>query len=153
MPSFISPSEDASFRSAMVDLHDTWAKDIIVYSTRTRTVITTNPNHNFLYSTGPNQTETVDEVVKTTGKARIHYKKDLPSADLVLNTSGKAEDQINTERKDWDVKLVVTEDIKTLIEKAERITFNDVVFKVKPDNRPHGVVSYQFYNFYLKALN
>lgn len=153
MPSLISSIEDASFRTAMQDLHDTWAKDIVVYSTRTRTVISTNPNHNFLYNSGPNQTETIDEVVKTNGKARIHYKRELQNADLVLNTSGKAEDQFNTSRKDWDVKLIVTEDIKELIKDAERIEFNDTVFKVHTDPRPHGVVSYQFYNFYLKALN
>ena len=153
MPSLISPTEDASYSAAITDLHDTWAKPIVIFSTRKRVVISTNPNHNFLYATGPNQTQTADEVVKTEGAARIHYKRELQTADLAKNTSGTASDQFNTSRKDWDVKLIVTKDIKTLIEKAERIEFNDQIFQVHTDPRPHGVVSYQFYNFYLKALN
>jgi hypothetical protein len=150
MPSLVSESEDNTFRSAMTDLHDTFAKDIVIYSTRSRVVISTNPNHNFLYNTGPNQSQTVDEVVKTTGKARIHYKRELKLVDLKGITN---QDQINTSQKEWDVKLIVTEDLKTLIEKCERVEFNGEIFKVHTDGRPHGVVSYQFYNFYLKALD
>ena len=150
MPSLISAAEDVSIREAMTNLHDTWVKDIVIYSTRSRVVISTNPNHNFLYNTGPNQSQTVDEVVKTEGKARIHYKRELKLVDI---QPVSPQEQINTSKKDWDVKLIVTEDLKTLIEKCERVEFNGEIFNVHTDGRPHGVVSYQFYNFYLKALD
>lgn len=150
MPSLISSTEDASFRAAMTDLHDTWAKDIVIFSSRKKIVISTNPNHNFLYASGSGQTRTTDEVVKTTGKARIHYKKEQKTPDFKGLTD---QDQINVEVKDWDVKLIVGDDLKALIEKAERIEFNDRIFKRRDDIMPHGVISYQFTTFYLKALN
>lgn len=153
MASLISAAEDLSFRSTMGDLHDTFAKEIVIFSSRKRTVVSTNPNHNFLYGSGPNQTETIDEVVKTVAKARIHYKKELQLDQMSKSNSGLSTEQFNVRNKDWDVKLIVTEDVKSLIESSKRIEFNDTIFDVYTDPRPHGVVSYQFYNFYLKALN
>ena len=150
MSSLISPVEDASLRAAMTDLHDTWAKDIVIFSTRKKIVISTNPKHNFLYASGSGQTQTTDEIVKTTGKARIHYRKEQRTPDFKGLTD---QDQINVEVKDWDIKLIVGDDLKDIIGKAERIEFNNIIFKRRDDIMPHGVVSYQFTTFYLKALN
>jgi len=150
MPSFISPTEDTSFREAMANLHETWAKPIVIFQTRKKVVISTNPNHNFLYSSGPGQTQTQDEVVKTNSTARIHYKKDQPTPDFKGLTD---KDQLNVEVKDWDVKMIVNDDVKTILEKAQRIEFNGKLFKLRDDTKSHGVISYQFTTFYLKALN
>lgn len=150
MSSLVSHFEDSEYRAAMSDLHDTFTRDILISYTSTKVVISTNINHNQFYSSGPNQTETIETPHQVLKKARIYYKKDLTLSDLFAKSSN---DQFDVKSKDWDVKLTVDEDTKNLITKAKRIQFDGYIFDIDSDALPHGVVSIQFYDIKLKAVN
>jgi hypothetical protein len=150
MSNLISDSEKASYQSAMKDLHDTFARDIVIYQTSQKTLISTNPNHNFLYNSGPEQTVTSDIIISGTYKARIHYPKE---GHLEKFLSQSNDDQIQLKRKKYMVKLIVEADVKIILDKCERIQFDGVIFAVDSDARPHGVVGVQFWDYYLTANN
>jgi hypothetical protein len=153
MPDLLTLSERADYASAMQDLHDTFARNIVIYQTATKTVVSTSPNHNFLYGSGPAQTVTEDVIVSGTYKARIHYPKESALEQFLRAGGAKNDDQIQLKRKDWKVKLVVDITVKPILEKCERIEFDGTLFSVESDPRPHGVVGPQFWDYYLSALN
>lgn len=153
MPSLISNEEADEYRSAMKDLHDTFARDIIIYKSAEQTVISTNVQHNFLYNSGPYQTETQDVVVSGTYKARIHYPSQLKIEQFLRAGGSKNDDQLQLKRKNYKVKLIVEEDVKNILMDCERIEFDGVIYMSEFDPYPHGVIGVQFWNFYLQALN
>ena len=153
MPSYLTPDEEADYRGAMTDLHDTFSRDIFIYQTAQKIVISTNPNHNFLYASGPNQTEVQTTVVKGSYRARIWYPNEEELSNLVRSGGSQNSDQVNVEVKDYKVILVVDLTVKNILKSAEKVTFDDTVYQVVSDPRPHGVIGVQFYNIYLKGLN
>jgi len=150
MSDLLSASERTTYQSAMKDLHDTFARDIVIYQTSQKTLVSTNPNHNFLYNSGPDQTVTTDVIISGTYKARIHYPKEEKIERFLTNSNN---DQIQLKRKDYKVKLVVEADVRAILIKCERIEFDGTIFAVDSDPRPHGVAGVQFWDFYLMAAN
>ena len=153
MSDLLSSDERTAYQLAMKDLHDTFARDVVIYQTSQKTLVSTNPNHNFLYNSGPQQTVVSDVIVSGTYKARIHYPKEEKLAQFIRAGGSKSEDQIQLKRKDYKIKLVVEADVKTILDKCERIEFDGTVFAVDSDPRPHGVAGVQFWDFYLMANN
>jgi len=150
MGDLLTASERASYQSAMKDLHDTYARDIVIYQTSQKTIISTDINHNFLYNSGPSQTVTNEVIVSGTYKARIHYPKENALEKLLSQSNN---DQIQLAQKNYKVKLIVESDVKEILLKCERIEFDGTIFAVDSDSRPHGVAGVQFWDFYLKANN
>ena len=62
MAEFLSPSDRASIAANLIDLHDTFGRDIIVYKEAQKVIISTDPNYNYLYNTGGAQTTSVENV-------------------------------------------------------------------------------------------
>jgi len=153
MAGYLSNAQIANYRAPMDKLHDTFARDIVIYQTAQRIVISTNPNHNFLYATGPNQTETQETVVRGVYQARIWYPNDEGFEDLLRSGGSQNSDQVNVKRKDYAVVLVVNETVRDIVKTATRIEFDGTIFDIESDGRTHGVIGPQFYNFGLKALN
>ena len=153
MPSLLTSDEITSMQSAMRDLHDTYARDIVVYLTAKKTIVSTNPSHNYFYNSGPNQTAVTDVISKVVCKARIHYPKEGKLDSFLRAGGSKSDDQLQLIRKDYKVKLVVEEAIKDIIVKSERIEFDGTLLAVDSDYRPHGVIGVQFWDVYLIANN
>lgn len=152
MASLVSDDENNEYISAMNDLHDTFAKPIVIFYTAQKVVVSTNPNHNMFYSAGPNQTQTIETPVKVETTARIHYRDESKLDDLLLRGGTTSSDQINVKKKDWRVKLVVNEEVKNILLKAKRVQFDDYTYEVDSDCMPRGVITFQFFDIYLKAL-
>lgn len=153
MADLLTSLERTDYASAMQDLHDTFARDIVIYQTATKTIVSTNPNHNFIYGSGPLQTSTEDVVVQGTYKARIHYPQESKLEQFLRAGGAKNDDQIQLKRKNWKVKLIVDATVRPILEKCERIEFDGTIFAVDSDPRPHGVVGPQFWDYYLMANN
>ena len=49
MAEFLSPSDRADIAANLLDLHDTFGRDIIVYKEAQKVIISTDPNYNYLY--------------------------------------------------------------------------------------------------------
>lgn len=153
MPSLLTSDEITSMQLAMKDLHDTYARDIIVYLTAKKTIVSTNPSHNYFYNSGPGQTTTEDVISKVVCKARIHYPKNADLDSFLRAGGSKNDDQTQLKRKDYKVKLVVEEAIKDILVKSQRVEFDGTILAVDSDYRPHGVIGVQFWDVYLIANN
>ena len=96
MAEFLTPAERASIAVNLIDLHDTFGRDIIVYKEAQKVVISTDPNFNYLYGTGGASTPSVENVpVKKVFKARIRY-----DTDRSLENFGETDAQMKVNRPD-----------------------------------------------------
>lgn len=153
MSSFLSESQITSMENAFSRLHDTFARDIVVYKTAKQIVISTNPNHDFIWESSP--TNDVVENIPVSGvfKARIKYANDQDRNQFNTVVAGKGSDQVNIELENGDVRIKLDATGAAFIKDATRVVFDNEVFNVETPARPHGIVRPQFYDFVLKRLN
>jgi len=156
MASFISATEAADYQNAMGNLHDTFKRPIIIFQTAQQTIISTNPNHNFLYPSDSSNSSSNDVVsnVVVSGNyfARIHYESEQKTRILRAGYDNVSE-QVDVEDKAGKVKLIFDADTYAIVKNCTRVTFDSGIYQVVSDARPHGVIGTQFFNLNLKPLS
>lgn len=151
MAEFLTSSERASIASNLLDLHDTFGRDVVVYKEAQKVIISTDPNYNYLYNTGGASTPSVENVpVRKVFKARIRY-----DTDRSLENFGEADAQMKVSRPDGGslvrIKLKI-EDFQ-YIQEAKRIELDGRMFHIDSDPRAHGLFDViQFYTLYLRPI-
>ena len=74
MGSLINDALKAAMESAMDDIHDTFARDIVCIKDANRVILSTDPNYNFLYKNVRGSVSSVErKILSRTIKARILY--------------------------------------------------------------------------------
>ena len=73
MPSYISDSVKKIFAEQFANLHDTFARDIVVYKEAKKVIINTDPNYNYIYNNTGGATSIQNVPQKFIFKARILY--------------------------------------------------------------------------------
>lgn len=149
MAEFLSPSDRASIAANLIDLHDTFGRDIIVYKEAQKVIISTDPNYNYLYNTGGAQTTSVENVpVKKIFKARIRY-----DTDRTLEYFGDTDAQVKVSKPDANslVRIKLKIEDYQYIKEAKRIELDGRMFHVESDPRAHGLFDVvQFYTLFLR---
>ena len=96
MAEFLSSSERASIASNLLDLHDTFGRDIVVYKEAQKVIISTDPSYNYLYNTASSANKTIENApVKKVFKARIRY-----DTDRSLEYFGDTDAQVKVSKPD-----------------------------------------------------
>jgi hypothetical protein len=151
MAEFLSPSERAAIAANLIDLHDTFGRDIVVYKEAQKVIVSTNPNYNYLYNTGGATNESVENVpIRKVFKARIRY-----DTDRSLEYFGETDSQIKIDRPDASslVRIKLKIEDYDYIKEAKRIELDGRMFRVESDPRAHGLFDVvQFYTLYLRPL-
>ena len=151
MAEFLPPSQRASIAANLLDLHDTFGREIIVYKEAQKVIISTDPNYNYLYKNAGAQNQSVQNVpVKKVFKARIRY-----DTDRSLEYFGETDTQVKVNRVDANsmvrVKLKI-EDYE-YIKDAKRVELDGRMFHVESDPRPHGLFDViQFVTLFLRPI-
>lgn len=149
---YFTSSEKSSFEGLMQNVHDTYARPITMFKTSQKIIIFTNTEHNFIFDSGPNQTTTQDIIVSGVFQARILYKSDQPS-EMYKGGDGNLNQTQNFQQiPQGDVRLKVTPEGRDFLVDATRVEFDGTIFNIKSDQRPHGLFTPKFYNFYLTRL-
>ncbi len=154
MPDLFTAAQKSAFEATQQDIHDTFARPITIFKTSQKTIITTNPEHNFIFDSGPNQTTTQDIIVSGVFQARILYKPDQATKMFSASDGGViGQPQISQQMFKGDVRLKVTPDCAAYLIGVERVEFDNKIFSVNSESRPHGLFTPKFYNYYLTQLN
>ena len=153
MAGFISSVDEADFQSAMGLLHTTYAKPVTIYQTEQQVVVSTDPSYNFIYNASPNSSDVIDIIQSGVYNMRIHYPRKFELENLSAVGINGGGNQINMQKSNYLVKLIVDSGAKNILQSCNKVMFNDVFYQMQSDPKPHGTVGYQFYNFYLSALN
>ncbi len=148
----LSATIKANAEQLLNDVHDTFARDIVIYKQSQQVVINTNPKHNFLFSSAPNNTSVQNTVVSGTFKARILYGDKQLKTPITTTQAGRTEDQTNVKLSEGLVRIKVDVSGANFIKDATRIIIDDTIFAIDTDSRPHGLFDPKYYTFYLKRL-
>ena len=152
MASLFTDAQKAAFEATQVQVHDTFARPITIFKNSQKTVIFSNPDHNFIFDAGPNQTTVQETIVSGVFNARILYKPDQKSDMFRAGDGALNQAQIFQQMPQGDVRLKLDITGRNFLLEATRVEFDGTIFNIKTDQRPHGLFTPQFYNFYLTRV-
>jgi hypothetical protein len=151
MADFFTSSQKESISSQLLNLHDTFGRDIIVYKEAQKVVVSTDPSYNYLYGNGGAETPSVENVpVKKIFKARIRY-----DTDRSLEFFGETDTQVKVTRPNASslVRIKLKAEDFAYLKDAKRIELDGRMFHVESDPRAHGLFDkIQFYTLFLKPI-
>lgn len=141
--SLLNDSQKAAILSIQSQLHNEVAQTLVYFKDSEEVVVSTNPNHSFLFNSPANTTTTK---VAVTGEflARVYYGKDEPE---VLRSKGFDNSVILPHG--W-VKIIVDESGNSVIKDAKTITFDEDIFTLLPYPRRHGLIEKNMFSYHLK---
>jgi len=151
MAEFLNSAQRADLAANLLDLHDTFGRDIVVYREAKKVVISTDPSYNHLYNSAGSSTPSVKNVPeRKLFKARVRY-----DTDRTLENFGEADAQIKTSRVDPSsmVRIKLKKEDFEYIREAKRIELDGRMFHVASDPRAHGLFDVvQFYTIFLRPI-
>ncbi len=147
MSSFLSDAQKLALSQQFNKLHDTFARDVVVYKDAKRVIINTDPNYNYLYNhTGG--TESVQNVPqKQTFKVRIQYSDNNNNEYF-----GEFNSATKIQRPDSRVRIKMKIEDYDYIKDAKRFEFDGRLFLLDSDPRFHGLFDVHFCTIYLKPI-
>lgn len=150
----LTTGEEQYINNAMLGLHNFFASRNVFYALKEgqETVITQNSEHNFFYGDAPTNSQTVTTVETGQFTARSYYVRSNDNRTFdPLNPAGNSQN-VNVNVEQGTVKVVTDASGKYFLEDADRVTWDDQVFKVKSTPNSHGLLARQFFTFYLEPV-
>lgn len=145
--SYLTSSQKLTLNNEFFNLHDTFARPIVIYQTAYETIISSDPNANILFDKAPFNGIQHRVIQSGVFQARILYGK----KETLGQFAGVASDQTPLLLEEGDVRIRVDATGAALISSSERVTFDSAIFDVQTSIRPHGLVGPpNFFDFYLK---
>ncbi len=154
MGSYLTPAEENSFRNEFNNLHDTYARPIVIFQTAKGVVVATNPQHNYLFDSAPTNSIEQEIVVSGAFNARILYGKRQLLTNFGSVARNGAADQVGPRMDEGDVRLKLDPTGAAFMGGVQRVTFDGNLFDVITTPRPHSLIGTpNFYDFFLKKIN
>jgi len=148
----ISGGDKADMEAAIADIHDTFARPIIIYKNKTEIFVATNPvfesSYNALYQKLKNPQKNADTkttVTKTTVNARVQYRSVQDESD-----AGGTGAQINVQWGSGELRLKLDEEGYKAFKFATKIEIDGVVWRIVTDASRAGLFTPQYYVIYLE---
>jgi hypothetical protein len=149
MSSFLSDSQKKILSEQFNMLHETFARDIVVYKESQKVIISTDPSYNYIYNNTGGETSVQNVPQKQTFKARVLYDDnrdteyfgEFGSSTKVKRVSTASRVRIKLKKEDFDY-----------IKEAKRVEFDGRMFLIDSDPRPHGLFDVYFYTLHLKPV-
>lgn len=148
MGSLIPDSEKQNIANVFDDMHDTFARDIVVYQRDNEIFVATSSTYNALYSRVKNAPTSRTKVTETTVKARILYRKEQKEMDLPGTKS-----QINVQMDEGTVRVKIDEAGYKLFTQAAKIEIDGEVFRIVSDPAKVGPFVVKFYTLFLRRAD
>jgi len=149
MADLFSASQKVALSTYLDHIHDTFARNIIVYKEAQKVVISTDPNYNHLYGNSGPTTSVSNVPVKKVFKARRRY-----GGGRALEDYGETDSQLKVSRVDASsqVRIKLKKADFEYIQSSKRIELDGRMFRTDSDPRAHGLFDVQFYTLFLRPI-
>ena len=151
MTDLIPRGEKEILERQLIDIHDTFGREIIVYKEAQKVIISSDPSYNYLYNNVAGENTTIENVpVRKVFKARIKY-----DTGRDLEYAGEVDSQMKISRpsNSSNVRIKLKIEDFNYIQDAKRIEFDGRLFHINSDPRFHGLFDkVQFCTFYLRPI-
>ncbi len=159
MANLFTNEEIAIYKGAIDDMHDTFARDIVVWGQAAETITIPEPdiNDDYDYAYGGSagqrvgsQSTIVYTPTSKTIKARIKYiDKQEKEYGLAIES---AQNKINVTTSSNLVRIKVKQADVTTVENATKITIDNVDFEIVTAPHIQGIIGTDYYTYYLFSL-
>lgn len=153
MPSIFTNAEKSELSALIVDVADTWERDIVVYKNPERVILFSNEdNYNRFSANNQNLlTNPENNFLQSTIKARVYYEKRLKD-ELIKPYLGGQEDetQLKIKTPESFVRIKVGPAGYEVMKEVKEVEFDGSRFVVDSPPRLHGLFTTQYYTYYLK---
>lgn len=146
MADLLTATEKVEFADAVEDLFDTFSRDIVVYKTATRLVVSQDPNYNFVFGSTDSTSNETETFETGTYKARISYINDQKKI-----TEISQEINVPMEITKGIVRIKVQPAANEFLKGYDHIEFDGKFFKIISDYRPKYVFGDYYYVYYLQS--
>lgn len=147
----ISTSERDSYTNAIEDMHDTFARDIILVKqikTPQAGVADEDDDYDFTQNHNTGLEEFVITESQSTVKARVKYIDKQDQEFALVNTLGG--EQLNLVQKFGIVRIKVRVGDSEAVQEATSIIVDGNNCNILFRDRPHGVLDIRFHTFFLQ---
>lgn len=149
MADLITGTDKADMEAAIVDVHDTFSRDITIFKNKKEVFIATNPvfesTYNALYNKLKNAPTTRNQVSKSTVKARVQYRPVQDEQD-----EGSIGAQVNVQFGVGELRLKLDETAYSDLKFATKIEIDGVIWRIVTDASRAGLFTPQYYLLYLE---
>lgn len=154
MASIISSGAKNLYESQFNIIHDTFARPISIYRQSENIIINTNVANNSLFYGAPFNDQVQSIAVSGIFNARVLYdKKELLGMFEPFGIRKLGGDQINLRKEESIVRIKLDPTGASYLFDAKRVTFDGEVFTIRSSQRPHGLFTPHFYDFWLQKEN
>ena len=148
MGSLIPDSDKDAIGDVFDNIHDTFARSIIVFQRENEIFVATNGTYNALCSRIKNEQSTRAKVTKFTIQARILYRQEQKEMDLPGSRA-----QVNVPLSEGSVRVKIDAAGYALFTKATKIEIDGEVFRIISDPSKVGPFKVKFYTLYLRRAD
>jgi len=147
MSSLLSAAQKATVNEAFSRLHDTFARDIYIYTEQKEDA--EDSDYNSLYGRDLDGSESPynTTLVKTTGQARVYYPEN-PKQE-----GDQFRSQANIPFSQGTIRLKVDDATYESLLTAAKIEVDDVLYSVDGDAKVVGPFGTQYYSIFLRREN
>lgn len=148
MSSLLNNNQKNQLEDVFTHVHDTFARDITIYTVKKQIFVATNQTYNALYSRIKDATTEKKEVTSTTVQARVQYiSKQYIESEYGLRA------QTNLPISAGELRIKLDETGYTSFKFANRIEIDGTVWSIKTDASRIGLFSPKFYTLFLERAN
>ena len=140
MAGFISDAQKQNIKNIVDKIHDTFARDIIVYQEGSKKDSASIPNYNSYYKRGSAPKQKLTQNVRVI-KARIQYKK-LEQSDFY---QGAAQEKINI--PEGEVFIIVSLADSVFMQTARIVELDGKTYSINSPGLPQGMFGPQYYKY------
>lgn len=152
MSSLFTDAEKAEFGSLLVDVAETWERDIVVFKSPEKLIVYSDVNYDrFSANDQNNLNNPTNEFQKFTIKARIYYE-DKPKDEFFQPNKGSDNAQIKLAYPNTIVRIKVNQAGYEIMKEAREIEFDNFRYFAPSPERLHGLFNTQYYTFYLLLI-
>lgn len=146
----LSNSQKEQIDEAFLKLHNLFAEKNLIklIQVEEEVILSSDPNFNFLAPSFDKESD-VEKIERSEEfYARVYYGR--PSDESVSPSSNQREFPSKVNVPDGWVRIITTEDKSLAIKQAKRIIFDGGIYTLDSPKATHGLLSRQFYDFWLK---
>lgn len=154
MASLFTDDEKASFGALIVDVADTFERNIIVYKSPAKTIVFTAQGYSrFTANDQNNQFNAENTYQQFIIPARVLYAKQLKDELLTPYVGGALDEaQLKLLSPVGSVRIKVGLSGYEVMKEVKELEFDGFRFTISSPERPHGLFTTQYYTFYLNII-
>jgi hypothetical protein len=147
--SLISNIQKTQVRAILDDIHETFAREIVVFEDGERVLISASPEYNAIYGRTRVGSNTNRNPISHIIKARIKYI----NANQELFSDKSVSFQTDIELISGSVRITVDQDGFEILKEAKRAEFEGRRYKIASKGNAVGMFGPQYYQFFLQPLD